>query len=136
MQKVNIIESAIEILRNDLMENGELLVSITQLGFLDTRSSEYIGAEFSGINASVYDEGFYYHVLEGKYYYYGEAITENPGSFSNKFGFEIEKDDLQLIPEALRSILKQVALSGESFTIRSEDSSILAITDTPILPAR
>jgi hypothetical protein len=108
MNKQSIILNALKILKSDLMEEGEMTVSIIILGFLNSHSKEYMSGEFSGIVADSYNEGFYYQSVSGRYYYNGEAIADNPGSFSNTFAFELNDQDLALLPEGLKDVLKRV----------------------------
>lgn len=111
MLKSKIITDAISILNKELGEGKELYVEIMIIGFLDTFSGDHLSGEFACIRAEDYFEGFYYNVSNNNYYYYGEAYFENPGSFSNNFGFLIEDENLHLLPEKLKTVLSQVGIS-------------------------
>lgn len=112
----NIIKSAANILKNESQE-GPLTILPTTLCFIDSISGIQVTGEFAGLWADEYDEGFYYNIADGSYYYHGEAFNDNPGSFSNKCSFLIEGDDLNLLPEFLKVALKRVGQTRESETV-------------------
>ncbi len=127
MQKSNIVTDAITLLEEELDGSKELYVEITSIGFVDTFSDAKVTGEFASIRTEEYNEGFYYNLSDGEYYYYGEALFENPGSLGNKYGFVIKDDDLKLLPEKLKDVLLKVARSKVSQKI---DSSYLMTTFT------
>jgi hypothetical protein len=111
MIKTKIIQDAISILKDEVSEGKQLYVEIVAIGFLDKFSKQSISCEFACVKAEEFDEGFHYNVSDKKYYYYGEALQQNPGSFSNRVGFVIEGDDLKILPDKLKTALSQVAVS-------------------------
>lgn len=127
MEKASVIKNALKILQEDLAANNEISISIHVLGFMNTFTQENISGEFSGIVANEFNEGIYFNTMSKVFYYYGEAYYDNPGSFSNIFGFSIEGDDLDLLPDRLKEILKRVGTTKKTETISLEDSNSLEI---------
>lgn len=101
-----ILQHALESLRQEFAENGQIEISTIQFSDLSYPGEDVISANCSSIS-SEWEEGIYYDRDRRRYFFYGESPAFSYGG--EKRTFAITGRLLSILPHGLLDALQRVA---------------------------
>lgn len=117
-----ILEHAIESLRQEFAQNGQIEISTIRFNDLSYPGEHVISADCSFV-ASEWEEGIYYDRDRRRYFFYGESPAFSYGG--EKCTIPITNDLLSILPLGLLEILQRVAATGRPEVVLFEEIRLL-----------